>query len=97
MKRIISGKTYNTETAELIISGNNGLYTNDIYYRCEELYLTKKGNYFVCNSQNYLLPVNQDGKIINNDFNFHIFDWLEEWKIESVDQKTIDYFKIIEA
>jgi len=47
MKKLISGKLYNTETADVIGSWDNGIYGND-FRSCEEtLYKTKKGAYFL--------------------------------------------------
>jgi hypothetical protein len=47
MKKIINRKVYNTETAELLGKYWNGLSTNDFHYIYEELYITKKGNWFL--------------------------------------------------
>lgn len=47
MKKIIEGKSYNTETAELLHSWDNGYYGNDFKSCSESLYKTKKGNYFL--------------------------------------------------
>jgi hypothetical protein len=47
MKKVIDNKVYNTETAELIASYDNGLGSGDFHYISEELYRTKKGNYFL--------------------------------------------------
>jgi hypothetical protein len=47
MKKVIDGKIYNTETAELLHNWDNGHYGND-FRSCEEsLYKTKKGAYFL--------------------------------------------------
>ena len=47
MKKVIGGKIYNTETADLIASWHNNLARGD-FGNCEEdLYVTKKGAYFV--------------------------------------------------
>ena len=46
MKKIINGKTYNTETAELIGDYSQS-YPNDFNYIEEALYVTKKGGYFL--------------------------------------------------
>lgn len=47
MKKVIDCKLYDTETADLIHSWNNGYYGSD-FKRCEEdLYRTKKGTYFL--------------------------------------------------
>lgn len=47
MKRIINGKTYNTETAKLVGEYWNGLGDNDFRSLSEGLYLSKKGQYFI--------------------------------------------------
>ena len=46
MKQVVNGKTYNTETAEMICEY---YYSNpgDFHYVDEALYVTKKGNYFI--------------------------------------------------
>lgn len=47
MKRIIDGKRYDTETADLI--GSNGAgYAGDFHAWYETLYRTKKGAFFLC-------------------------------------------------
>lgn len=50
MKKVINRKMYNTETAELIADWDNGYYGNDFRRCSEELYLTKKGQYFIAGS-----------------------------------------------
>jgi hypothetical protein len=47
MKRIINGKTYSTETAELVAEFDNGLPRSDFHCREESLYRTKKGALFL--------------------------------------------------
>ncbi|WP_265458618.1 hypothetical protein [Enterococcus sp. HY326] len=46
MKKIIDGKKYDTETAKLIAEWSYG-NSSDYRYICEELYLTRKGNWFI--------------------------------------------------
>ena len=46
MKKIIEGKTYNTETAKLL-GVYQYLWKGDYHYCREELYRTKKGTYFI--------------------------------------------------
>ena len=46
MKKIIDGKTYNTETAEFL-GVYQHLWKGDFHYCREELYRTKKGTYFI--------------------------------------------------
>lgn len=50
MKKIIDGKTYNTETAKKIAEWDNGLSYNDFDYRSEELYRKRTGEYFLYGS-----------------------------------------------
>ncbi len=47
MKRIIDGKIYNTETAIEISFFETSCSTSDFRYRCETLYKTKKGVFFL--------------------------------------------------
>lgn len=47
MKQIINGKKYNTETAEIIDSWNNGLGSNDFNNLSETLYKKKTGEFFL--------------------------------------------------
>ena len=47
MKKVIDGKIYNTETAELLHEWNNDKFTSDFGYCEESLYKTKKGAYFI--------------------------------------------------
>ena len=47
MKKVIDGKTYNTETAECLANWWNGCSTADFGYCLENLYRTKKGTYFI--------------------------------------------------
>ena len=46
MKKVIEGKIYDTETAEQVGSDSYSHY-GDFQYWCEELYYTKKGNWFL--------------------------------------------------
>jgi len=50
MKRIINGKTYSTETAEHIRNYSNGLGCRDFSNLDEDLYITKKGAFFLAGS-----------------------------------------------
>ena len=47
MKRIIDGKTYNTKTAEMICDTGNDVSLTDFGYERSDLFVTKKGRYFV--------------------------------------------------
>lgn len=47
MKKVIFGKMYNTETAELIDSHSNGLGSRDFRNITENLYRKKNGEFFL--------------------------------------------------
>lgn len=48
MKKIIDGKTYNTETAKMLgMYQTPGLMFDDYHFCRETLYITKKGTYFI--------------------------------------------------
>jgi hypothetical protein len=47
VKRIINGKKYDTETATLVGTMSNGYSYSDFNYRRENLFITKKGAFFV--------------------------------------------------
>ena len=46
MKKTIEGKRYDTDTAECIAKFSKGNY-NDFHHVCEQLYQTKKGEWFI--------------------------------------------------
>ena len=47
MKKIINGKLYNTETAELVGSYDNGYSCSDFRHESEDLYRKKTGEFFL--------------------------------------------------
>ena len=47
MRQVIDGKVYNTETATMIGQYSNGLGRSDFHYEWENLYVTKKGRFFL--------------------------------------------------
>ena len=47
MIKVIDGKRYNTETAELVFHYWNGYPSNDFKWRIKKLFVTKKGNWFI--------------------------------------------------
>jgi len=47
MKKVINGRTYNTETSKLIGEWDNGRYGNDFGSCSERLYVNSKGTYFL--------------------------------------------------
>lgn len=47
MQKIINGKLYDTNKAELVASVSNGYYGNDFHRCTEDLYRTSKGAWFL--------------------------------------------------
>ena len=47
MKKIVNGKSYNTETATEVCDIGNGLSTSDFRWDNSTLYFTKKGQFFI--------------------------------------------------
>jgi len=87
MKAIIKGKTYNTDTAEKITSG----YIQSNNYHSSTLYLTKKGNYFVCNYSNSCYGDN--GIYLLDD----PVEWIEAWAIDNLEEREMIAFGIEEG
>lgn len=52
MKKIINGKRYNTETATLLASADNGFGVTDVERTEEELYQKKTGEFFLYGKSN---------------------------------------------
>lgn len=50
MRKVINGRTYNTETSKRIGSWDNGVYGNDFRSCEEDLYKNTKGAYFLVGS-----------------------------------------------
>lgn len=81
MKKIINRKVYNTETAELIGKYWNGLRTNDFHYVYEELYITKKGSWFLYYSGGALSKYGESGSGTEGIIPLEpeeAYEWLEE-------------------
>jgi hypothetical protein len=47
MRKIIDGKIYNTETAEMVVTWDSGDSRSDFRYEDNYLYRTKRGNWFL--------------------------------------------------
>ncbi|MGF6808412.1 hypothetical protein OKW30_003538 [Paraburkholderia sp. Clong3] len=56
MKRVIDGMMYNTETANRIAGWANTYNCSDFQYYEEDLYVTKKGAYFIAGEGGPLSP-----------------------------------------
>lgn len=47
MNKVINGKMYNTETAKMVATWDNGLSSTDCYYDDEDLFQKKTGEFFL--------------------------------------------------
>ena len=56
MKKIISNKLYNTDSAKLVAEYQSTFAVNDFHYYEEELYLKKTGEFFLYGHGNGLSP-----------------------------------------
>lgn len=100
MKKIIDRKIYNTETAELISSRNNGYY-NNFKYEEENLYRTKKGVFFLHAEggpmSKYAKPYGNgwtEGRTIIPLDDDETYRWLERNnEIEIIEEYFIDKFE----
>lgn len=47
MIKVIDGKRYNTDTAEMVYQWTNGYFPTDFNYRSKTLYRTERGAWFI--------------------------------------------------
>lgn len=104
MKRIINGKTYNTDTAENVGNGDSGHNIGDCYRRTVEIYRTKKGNYFIVDQTPVLIAIDDEGNFFDGrgDYAYrhetlNIHDFIASWNITDLDAKALADFKIVDA
>ncbi len=102
MKKIIDGKTYNTETATHIGNRSHS-YPGDFSYCDEDLYLTKKGTFFLAGAGGAMSKYSQScgqntqcgGSGMEVLSNPEALSWCERYDIDSdiIEQ----YFEIEEG
>lgn len=99
MKKIIEGKLYNTETAELIGWFSTGGYSlSDGHYISQDIYRSKGGQYFLyivggglteyAIRSNGTLSGSEDIKLIDEK---EIADWLEKYSVH-LSEETVNKF-----
>lgn len=54
MKRIINGKTYDTDTATLVAEWDNGKFANDMFYEYGNLYITDNKQWFLTGDEIFM-------------------------------------------
>ncbi len=103
MKKLVNGKSYNTETAELIWSWDNGLSKSKAQWHEESLYKSKNGRWFIYGEGGPLSPVAKicDDGLTSGQFlkalseNDEILGWMEEHDVDT--DIAAKYFEIEEA
>lgn len=88
MQDIINGKKYDTATAEIVVSWNNGFNATDFNYLREDLYKTPSGNWFI--------HANRDGRELLKPIEpYNAKEWLI--KNGSIDEVEEHFGKVEEA
>lgn len=101
MRRVIEKKVYDTDNALMIAEDWNGLGGNDFRSLNEELYKTKKGNYFLYGSGG---PLTKYGKSSGNQTfgsseiipmsKQEAYQWLEQHsETEAIEEFFLDEFE----
>lgn len=89
MKKVIDGKVYNTETAELIEEWNNGYPCTDFKYCAEELYRTKKGAWFLFGEGGAMSSYSKPyGDMVGGGENIKVLSEVEAYKWLEMHNKT---------
>lgn len=98
MKKIIDGKMYNTETATLVAEDGNGLGAGDFSYEYEQLYITKKGAFFLYGEGGPMSRYSDSNG--NNSWGIRkitpldkdeVYEWLEECnEVEAIEKYFSD-------
>lgn len=93
MKKVISGKLYDTNTAEELHSWSNGLYYTDFRYLREILYKTKKGNLFLCGEGGALTDYSEavgNARTGNEDIRSLTREEAAEWLAEHDGEEVLE-------
>lgn len=103
MKKVIEGKLYNTDTASKIASWDNGMSRGDFGWCDEDIFVTKKGAYFVWGQGGALsrwsVPCGNNGQTGGANIEVLTAHEAREWcETHEVDADVIaEHFKVEEA
>ena len=103
MKRVINGKVYNTNTAEELHSYWNHRGAGDFQYLSEDLYKTKKGNFFLAGEGGAMTKYSQScgensvcgGSGIHPLDPDEALEWAENHGMSAY--KIAEHFEVVEA
>lgn len=98
MKKIINGKRYDTETAELVGEWANTYNYSNFSYECEELYRKKTGEFFLYGEggpmSNYAIPTDNNNWTGSSKITPLTIDEAKKWAEKNLDAD--DYEKYFE-
>ncbi|WP_245191097.1 hypothetical protein [Anaerococcus rubeinfantis] len=98
MNKVINGKRYDTEKAELIGEWTNGHRYGEFQYECEELYKKKTGEFFLYGSggpmSSYAVPSGNNNWTGSSKITPISIDEAKNWVERNLDAD--DYEKLFE-
>lgn len=98
MNKVINGKRYDTETAELVGEWDNGHRYGEFQYECEKLYRKKTGEFFLYGSggamSSYAVPSGNNNWTGSSKITPMSIDEAKEWVERNLDAD--DYEKLFE-
>ncbi|MDU7164159.1 MAG: hypothetical protein E6296_06425 [Anaerococcus vaginalis] len=98
MNKVINGKRYDTETAELVGEWTNGHRYGEFQYECEKLYRKKTGEFFLYGwggaMSSYAVPYGNNNWTGSSKITPISIDEAKEWVEENLDAD--DYEKLFE-
>lgn len=101
MNKVINGKRYDTETAELVGEWTNGHRYGEFQYECEELYRKKTGEFFLYGSggamSSYAVPSGNSNWTGSSKITPISIDEAKEWVEKNLDADDYEkYFELEE-
>lgn len=97
MRMVINKRVYDTETARFIVGYHNGLSRGNFKFLSEDLYVTKKGQYFIHATGGPLTIYSESSG--NNTWGIEtiillskaeVYDWLEQRGYTQVIEKIFE-------
>lgn len=101
MNKVINGKRYDTETAELVGEWDNGHRYGEFQYECEELYRKKTGEFFLYGSggamSSYAVPSGNSNWTGSSKITPISIDEAKKWVEKNLDADDYEkYFELEE-